>query len=178
MSELAKIIYTIEGIPHDLKALFNKFVDTFTKKDFWIKGTKYQIMDVGPREQFSTTFQLFPSEGGQIQMNISFIENPSSVDISYDKSLEFITPKGFAGKLLRKLVERQRDYIEKSMDLQMIPLIRNVIQESVRLIEGDKNLKETTADAPQDPLKILKIQFAKGEITEEEYLRKKEILEE
>ena len=135
-------------------------------------------MDVGPREQFSTTFQLFPSEGGQIQMNISFIENPSSVDISYDKSLEFITPKGFAGKLLRKLVERQRDYIEKLMDLQMIPLIKNTIQESVRLIEGDKDLKETTADAPQDPMQILKIQFAKGEITEEEYLRKKEILEE
>jgi len=135
-------------------------------------------MDVGPREQFSSTFQLFPSEGGQIQMNISFIENPSSVDITYDKSLEIITPKGFAGKLLRKLVEKQRDYIEKLMDLQMIPLIRNVIQESVRLIEGDKNLKETTADAPQDPLKILKIHFAKGEITEEEYLRKKEILEE
>ena len=135
-------------------------------------------MDVGPREQFSSTFQLFPSEGGQIQMNISFIENPSSVDISYDKSLEIITPKGFAGKLLRKLVEKQRDYIEKLMDLQMIPLIKNTIQESVRLIEGDKDLKETTADALQDPLKILKIQFAKGEITEEEYLRKKEILEE
>ncbi|TKJ23584.1 MAG: hypothetical protein CEE43_02680 [Promethearchaeota archaeon Loki_b32] len=135
-------------------------------------------MDVGPREQFSTTFQLFPSEGGQIQMNISFIENPSSVDITYDKSLEIITPKGFAGKLLRKLVEKQRDYIEKLMDLQMIPLIKNTIQESVRLIEGDKDLKETTADAHQDPLKILKIQFAKGEITEEEYLRKKEILEE
>jgi len=135
-------------------------------------------MDVGPREQFSSTFQLFPSEGGQIQMNISFIENPSSVDITYDKSLEIITPKGFAGKLLRKLVEKQRDYIEKLMDLQMIPLIKNTIQESVRLIEGDKNLKETTADAPQDPLKILKIHFAKGEITEEEYLRKKEILEE
>ena len=135
-------------------------------------------MDVGPREQFSSTFQLFPSEGGQIQMNISFIENPSSVDISYDKSLEIIIPKGFAGKLLRKLVEKQRDYIEKLMDLQMIPLIKNTIQESVRLIEGDKDLKETTADALQDPLKILKIQFAKGEITEEEYLRKKEILEE
>jgi len=135
-------------------------------------------MDVGPREQFSSTFQLFPSEGGQIQMNISFIENPSSVDISYDKSLEIITPKGFAGKLLRKLVEKQRDYIEKLLDLQMIPLIKNSIQESVRLIEGDKDLKETTADASQDPLKILIIQFAKGEITEEEYLRKKEILEE
>lgn len=135
-------------------------------------------MDVGPREQFSSTFQLFPSEGGQIQMNISFIENPSSVDITYDKSLEIITPKGFAGKLLRKLVEKQRDYIEKLMDLQMIPLIKNTIQESVRLIEGDKDLKETTADAPQDPMQILKIQFAKGEITEEEYLRKKEILEE
>lgn len=135
-------------------------------------------MDVGPREQFSSTFQLFPSEGGQIQMNISFIENPSSVDISYDKSLEIITPKGFAGKLLRKLVEKQRDYIEKLLDLQMIPLIKNTIQESVRLIEEDKDLKETTADASQDPLKILIIQFAKGEITEEEYLRKKEILEE
>lgn len=135
-------------------------------------------MDVGPREQFSSTFQLFPSEGGQIQMNISFIENPSSVDITYDKSLEIITPKGFAGKLLRKLIEKQRDYIEKLMDLQMIPLIKNTIQESVRLIEGDKDLKETTADAPQDPMQILKIQFAKGEITEEEYLRKKEILEE
>lgn len=135
-------------------------------------------MDVGPREQFSSTFQLFPSEGGQIQMNISFIENPSSVDISYDKSLEIITPKGFAGKLLRKLVEKQRDYIEKLMDLQMIPLIKNTIQESVRLIEEDKDLKETTADTLQDPLKILKIQFAKGEISEEVYLRKKEILEE
>ncbi|KKM74884.1 hypothetical protein LCGC14_1395880 [marine sediment metagenome] len=34
MSELAQIIYTIEGIPHDLNALFNNFTDTFTKKDF------------------------------------------------------------------------------------------------------------------------------------------------
>jgi hypothetical protein len=178
MSELAQIIYTIEGIPHDLNALFNKFVDTFTKKEYWIKGTKYQIMDVGPKENYSTTFQLFPSESGQIQMNIGFIENPSSVDISYEKTFEFITPKGIAGKMLRKLVERQREYLEKSMDLQMIPLVRNTVQESVRLIEGDKDLKESKPDTSQDPLKILKIQFAKGEITEEEYLRKKEILEE
>ena len=178
MSELAQKIYTIEGIPHDLKTLFNNFTDTFTKKEFWIKGTKFQIMDVGPREQLSTNFELFPSTGSQIQMNISFKENPSSVDIFYYKSLEFITPKGLAGKMMRKMMEKQKDFIEKGMDHQMIPLIKNTVQESVKLIEGEKDSKETKTEGSQDPIQILKLQFAKGEISEEEYLRKKKILEE
>lgn len=178
MSELAQIIYTIEGIPHDLKALFNKFVAIFTKKEFWMKGTKYQIMDVGPREQFSTIFQLIPVEGGNIQMYISFIENPSSVDIFYYKTLEFITPKGLAGKMLLKMMKKMKIVIEKSMDLTMIPLIKNSIQESIRFIEGEKDTQETKTGGSQDPVQILKVKFAKGEISEEDFLRKKKILEE
>ncbi|NVM35266.1 MAG: SHOCT domain-containing protein [Candidatus Lokiarchaeota archaeon] len=76
--------------------------------------------------------------------------------------------------MLRKLVEKQRGYIEEIMDQQMIPLIRISIQESIRQIEEE----ETKSEGPKDPLQILKIQFAKGEISEEEYLRKKKILEE
>lgn len=174
MNEIAQIIHTIEGIPHDLATLFNEFTNKFTKKEFWIKGTKYQIMEIGPRENFSTIFRLMPSEGGVIQMKISFLENPSSVDVYYDSTIEIITPKGFTGKMLRKLVKKQRGYIEEIMDQQMIPLIRISIQESIRQIEEE----ETKSEGPKDPLQILKIQFAKGEISEEEYLRKKKILEE
>ncbi len=178
MSELAQIVYTIEGIPHGLMALFNKFVEVFTNKEFWMKGTKYQIMDVGPREQFSTIFQLIPVEGGSIQMYISFKENPSSVDIFYYKTLEFITPKGLAGRMMLKMMKKMRSAIEKSMDLTMIPLIKNSIQESIRFVEGEKDTKETKTGGSQDPIKVLKVQFAKGEISEEDYLRKKKILEE
>jgi len=136
-------------------------------------------MDIGPKEKFSTTFQLFPSEGGRIQMNISFIENQSSIDVYYDKSLEILTPKGLAGKLLRKMMEKQRGYIEKSMDLTMIPLIKNCIQQTIRKLEEEKDshMKETKAESQKDPMQILKIQFAEGKISEEEYLRKKKILE-
>ena len=178
MSESAQIIYTIEGVPNDLTALFNNFVDAFTKKEFWIKGTKFQIMDVGPKEQLSTTFQLFPASGGNIQMNVSFKENPSSVDIFYYKNLEFIVPQGMAGKMMRKMMEKQKGFIEKAMDLQMIPLIKNTVQESVKLVDEEKDKKETKTEGSQDPVQILKIQFAKGELSEEDYLRKKKILEE
>lgn len=178
MNELARIIYKIEGIPHDLKALFNTFVEIFTNKEFWIKGTKYQIMDIGPQEQLSTTFQLFPSEGGLIQMKISFIETPSGVDISYNNTLEIITPKGIAGKMMRKMMENQKDFIQQAMDSQMIPLVINSIQESVKLPEDVKEEKPTKAESSQDPIHILKIQFAEGKISEEEYRRKRKILEE
>ncbi|MEE9376557.1 MAG: SHOCT domain-containing protein [Candidatus Lokiarchaeia archaeon] len=176
MSELAQIIYTIEGIPHDLTTLFNEFTNIFTKKEFWIKGTKFQIMDIGPRENVSTTFQLFPAQGGSVKMKISFIENPSSIDVFYDKNIEIIIPKGLAGKMMRKMIENQKDVYEESMDLQMIPLIKSAIQESIRQLEEEE--EETKSEGTQDPLQILKIQFAKGEISEELYLRKKKILEE
>jgi len=112
-------------------------------------------------------------------MDIGFIENQSSIDVYYDKSLEILTPKGLAGKLLRKMMEKQRGYIEKSMDLTMIPLIKNCIQQTIRKLEEEKDshMKETKAESQKDPMQILKIQFAEGKISEEEYLRKKKILE-
>jgi len=178
MNEMAKIIHTIEGTPHDLKTLFNDFINIFTKKEFWIKGTKFQIMEIGPIEKFSTIFQLMPGESGVIQMKISFLENPSSIDVYYELNIEFILPKGTLGKIARRMMEKQRGYVEEAMDHQMIPLIKHSIQESIRGLEEDKDLKETKAEGPQNPLQILKIQFAKGEISEEEYRRKKKILEE
>lgn len=176
MNEMVKIIHTIEGIPHDLTTFFNEFIKVFTKKEFWIKGTKFQIMEIGPREKFSTIFQLMPGESGVIQIKISFLENPSSIDVYYELNIEFIMPKGTLGKIARRMMEKQRGYIEEAMDHQMIPLIKSSIQETISGLEENK--EGTKSEDLQSPLQILKIQFAKGEISEENYLRKKKILEE
>jgi uncharacterized membrane protein len=74
------------------------------------------------------------------------------------------------------MIERQKNFLERSLDGQLVPLIQISIKEAIKITEKQDE-KESKADS-EDPLQILKVKFAKGEISEEEYLQKKKILEE
>jgi hypothetical protein len=176
MFPMEQIIYTIEGIPSDQRLFFENFIDILTQKQFWVKGTQYQIIEPGPREKFSTIFQLIPASNSIIQFTINFVEKPACIDVLYDKSMDFNVPDNIAGKLMKKMIERQKNFLERSLDGQLVPLIQISIKEAIEITEKQDE-KETKADS-EDPLQILKVKFAKGEISEEEYLQKKKILEE
>jgi hypothetical protein len=176
MNPMEQIIYTIEGIPSDQRLFFENFINILTQKQFWVKGTQYQIIEPGPRDNFSTIFQLIPASNSIIQFTINFVEKPAGIDVLYDKSMEFNVPDNIAGKLMKKMIERQKNFLERSLDGQLVPLIQISIKEAIKITEKQDE-KESKADS-EDPLQILKVKFAKGEISEEEYLQKKKILEE
>ncbi|HJX69049.1 MAG TPA: PH domain-containing protein [Dehalococcoidia bacterium] len=72
--------------------------------------------------------------------------------------------------VLDKLLKGQADYISR------------VIQENVRRMSGDTTSPVTTNQqtppaSPEDPLQILKLRFARGEITKEQFEEMKRALE-
>lgn len=178
MNPMEEIIYTIEGVPSDLGLFFENFIDILTTKQFWVKGTQYQILEPGPRDNLSTIFQLIPTSNGIVKFNINFVEKPAGIDVFYDKTIDFNVPDMLAGKLLKRMIEKQRDFIERGFDSQLIPLIQVSIKEAIRKIEKtlEQDLEESK-ETSKEALQILKVKFAKGEISEEEFLRKKELLE-
>ena len=88
----------------------------------------------------------------------------------------------FGKKMMKKMIESQRGMIQQSMDNLITPLIKVSIREALKKTEDDRysDLPDSKIDSStvQDPLKLLKLKFVEGEISEEEYLRKKKILEE
>lgn len=178
MNPMEEIIYTIEGVPSDLKLVFENFIENLITKQFWLKGTQYQILEPGPRENLTTVFQLIPASNSIVKFDIKFIEKPAGIDVFYNKTIEFNVPDNIAGKLLKRMIEKQRDFFERGLDSQLIPLIQVSIKEALRKVEKtlEKDLEEGKETA-KEALQILKVKFAKGEISEEEYLRKKELLE-
>ncbi|MFX1304022.1 MAG: SHOCT domain-containing protein [Promethearchaeota archaeon] len=176
---MEEIIYTIEGVPSELGLVFENFIDILITKQFWVKGTQYQILEPGPRENLTTVFQLIPTSNGIVKFDIKFIEKQTGIDVFYDRTIDFNVPDMIAGKLLKRMIEKQRDFIERGFDSQLIPLIQVSIKEAIRKVEKslEQDLEEGKETA-KEALQILKVKFAKGEISEEEYLRKKELLEE
>lgn len=187
------LIETIKEVPWNLEVFFENFINIFTQKSLLLQGTKLQIIENGPREGLSSMFQLYPSGASTTKFKISFLETSSVLEVYYEFNMEMLSMPNmpFGGKkmnkkinkVMGKMMDSQSGFFQQSTGNFLLPLIKTSIKETIKKTEDDRysglQLQPSTHidSSVQDPLKLLKLKYVEGEITEEEYLRKKKILE-
>ena len=158
--------YSVDKIPADPDSFFENFINIFSSYNFLI-GSPLTIDEIGPRENLKTTFQFV----GMIFLNynctIRFEIESSKLTVFAQTIIEFT---------MRRTVQM------KSGTKMYNKIFRDVMERNVKKAVGEafeskkKEIESGTKDV--DPLKHLKLKFVNGEISEEEYQRKKKILEE
>ena len=89
--------------------------------------------------------------------------------------------------MMSGMTGRQTDIFKQQTDAKLIPIIQNCLNKTKKKLKEKKEKKEKhdkeekqerSFKKTKDPMKLLKLKFVEGLITEEDYLRKKKILEE
>ena len=190
-------IQTIKKIPVEIEKFFKKFIKVFTKQTLWVEGTKIEVAEIGPNEGNKTTFQCLPTTMTNSKFIVVFEKNKSGIDVLYESQVEMNMPDlseamgGFGGKMMggmmKKVMKQASGFMQQATgmlsqvtDNQMKTLIQTSIQKTISKLKDKKQEHENkeTPKKTKDPIKLLKLKFVEGEISEEEYLRKKKILEE
>jgi len=167
------IVEVIKEIPEDFEKFFERFIENFTAKSFAEGGAKIEIIEIGPREEKKTTFQLLPATSMEVKFPVLFEQKPFGIEVSFTLDIEMITAgKKMGGKLAKKMLNARLEVFEAGLNNQLSMLIKMSIAESLK--QSEEGLGKTI---DKDPLKILKLQFVNGEISEDEYIRKKNLLE-
>jgi len=168
MSQVSQVIETIKEKPDDINNFFNVFADILIKQTMWTEGTKYEIIEIGPREKLWSSFQLLPVSGGQFSFTVAFGISDDIIEVMYDYKLEFLLKVPFK-KFLIKMAK-------KVMNPQIVALIIKSLNGAKKKIKEEITSEVAKPISTDDPLKLLKIKMVNGEISEEEYLRKKKLL--
>jgi len=158
--------YSIQNIPEiDPDLLFENFINIFASYHITM-GFALTINEIGPRENLKTTFQFLGMMIMNLNCAIRFEVESSKLTVFTQDTVEFTRPTG--GK---KMAAK---YLLKNFRPIMAIHIKKAVVEAFEYKK--KQIESGTGEA--DPLKQLKLKFVDGEISEEEYLRKKMILEE
>ena len=167
------IVDLIKDIPGNFKKYFEQFIEIFTTKSFWEGNAKIEIIEIGPREENNTTFQLLPATNMEVKFPVLFNKTSSGTEVSFNLDIKLITGSDTKSpKLGKKMLKARLNTFEAGLNNQLSMLIKMALDDLRTPLEGQiDETKET------DPLKILKLQLVKGEISEDEYIRKKNILE-
>lgn len=169
-----RVIHTIKDFKGDINTLFNAFIDDLVSQELIEVGTRYSLTEIGPRKDYSTIIQIVVRSHTTIKVNVSFSQNLSDIDINYastaetDFSLVLKTNRRAVKKIQQKLGE---DGMQNARDASLVPLIQKSITGVVKSLQ-----EKPVGTTAEDPLTILQRKFVNGEISEEEYLRKKELL--
>ncbi len=168
------IVEAIKEIPVDFNIFFEHFIKNFTARTFSEGGAIIEIIEIGPREERKTKFQLLPATSMEVKFPVLFEQKPYGIEVSLDLDIEMITAgkKMGGGKLAKKMLNAKLEVFEAGLNNQLSMLIKMSIAESLK--QSEDRLGKKSDD---DPLKILKLQFVNGEISEDEYIRKKNLLE-
>ena len=164
----------MKEVPEDFQKFFERFIDIFTSKTFSEGGTKIKIIEIGPREERVTSFQLLPATSMEVKFPVLFEQKPFGIEVSIDLDIQMITggKKVTVGKLQKKMLKAKLEVFEAGLNNQLGIIIKTSIADAMQ--QSEEGLGKKTNE---DPLKILKLQFVNGEISEEEYIRKKNLLE-
>ena len=166
---MSEVVVTISESFDDVSTFFNVFAEILLKQTMWSEGTKMEIMELGPRDKLRSNFKLLPSAGYEFTFTVAFEISSDKVNVLYEYNIEFLVNIPFK-KMMIKMAR-------KSLSPQITSLVQKSVNEAIKKMNepiSSEVIKPTSSD---DPLKLLKIKFVNGEISEEEYLRKKEILE-
>lgn len=166
------IVDVIKEIPDDFEKFIEQFIKIFTAKSFWEGGTKIEIIEIEPREERKPRFQLLPASNMEVKFPVLFEQKPFGIEVSFDLDAQLIMGgKKKGGKLMKKMINTRLDVYKAGLNNQLSILIKHSLGELMKPPEG--GLEKTSDD---DPLKNLKTQFVNGEISEEEYIHKKNLL--
>jgi len=102
-----------------------------------------------------------------LNSTIRFEIESSKLTVFAQPFIEFNIHRGAGKKILVK-------QINKTFSPLMVKHIKDAVEEAFNY----KNIGAESGTGDADPLKQLKLKYVNGEISEEEYLRKKYILEE
>jgi len=161
-----KEYYSVKKVPSDPNSFFENFIEIFATKSFSV-GVALTIDEKGPRENLKTVFQFIGMIGMNWYSTIRFEIESSKLTVFAQLFIEFTIRRGAGKKVLAK-------QMQKTFQPQMAKHIEDAVEEAFNLKK--KDIESGTGDA--DPLKQLKLRLVNGEISEEEYLRKKKLLEE
>jgi hypothetical protein len=88
---LVFIVEAIKEIPVDFEIFFEQFIKNFTAKSFAEGGAKIEIIEIGPREERKTTFQLLPATSMEVKFPVLFEQKPFGIEVSLNLNIEMIT---------------------------------------------------------------------------------------
>jgi hypothetical protein len=166
---MSQVVVTISESPDDVPTFFNIFADILIKQTMWSEGTKMEIMELGPRDKLQSKFKLLPSSGYEFTFTVVFDISSDKINVLYEYNLEFLLKMPMM-KLMEKMAR-------KTLSPQISSLVHKSVNEAIKKMKEDISSEVIKPTSSDDPLKILKIKFVNGEISEEEYLHKKKILE-
>jgi hypothetical protein len=171
---MAVIVDVIKEIPDDFEKFFEQFIKIFITKTFYEGNTKIEIIEIGSREARKATFQLLPATSMIVKFPVLFEQKPNGIEVSFSLDIELImgSKKKKGGKLGKKMLNARIDVFEAGLNNQLSMLIKMSLADLMKPPEGGS--RKTNDD---DPLKKLKLQFVNGEISEDEYIHKKNLLE-
>lgn len=157
-------IYSLDKAPEDPELFFEEFIKIFSSHQIAVV-TLLTIDEKGPRENLKTTFQFYGPMSLDLFCTIRFEIDTSNLKVFLQPAIEVNLPRG------AKVIAKR---IEKTYTPTITKHIKQAVDESFESKKKEIDSKPTT----DDPLKKLKLKFVNGEISEEEYLHKKKILEE
>jgi len=160
-----KEYYSVKKVPSDPNSFFENFIDIFAAKSFSM-GVSLTIDEKGPRENLKTIFQFIGMIGMNLNSTIRFEIESSKLTVFGQPFIEFNIPRAAGKKMITKQIGKT-----------FHPLMAKHIKDAVEEAFNYKNRGAESGTGAADPLKQLKLRFVNGEISEEEYLRKKQILE-
>ena len=159
-------VYSVDKIPADPDSFFENFINIFASYNF-IVGAPLTIDEIGPRENLKTTFQFIGMVFLNYNCTIRFEIESSKLTVFAQTIIEFTMRRTSQMRMGTKMYNKMfRDVMEIN--------IKKAVNETFE--SKKKEIESGTKDV--DPLKQLKLRFVNGEISEEEYRRKKKILEE
>ena len=105
-----------------------------------------------------------------------------TIDYQYKDMANFKVEKGIMfAKIKIKMRYMSDDLILDGLPKNKIDIISRIINEGIRRADSPESkpqiVQQTTVSESEDPIRLLKIRLAKGDITKEEYEEMKQILE-
>ena len=165
------IVDVIKEVPENFTTFFDDFIKALTRKTFSEEGTEIQIIETGPREDWKTWFQLLPATSMEVKFVVNFEKKSLGIEVSFDLTADFISNIKKGGRLAKKMLDAKMNVFKDGLNNQLSMLIKQSLSESLKM--SNKAVSEKITN---NPLEILKLQLVKGEISEEEYMRKKKLL--
>ncbi len=167
-----KRVYESPEIPKKPNELFEYIDRKLNGKKFKSDtlGSALTITEVGPKTDLGSTYQMIGLVNASYKFTIRLV-----IGSQFEAYLKGVleTEQAMAKKLM---LASQFYYWSDAAEVFRKVLIKAI--EKSKKPPKEKKPKEEKEKKPKDPLKLLKLQFVEGKISEEEYFQKKKILEE
>jgi len=176
-------ITTVPVIPKDNDKFLEYFVKNLSGKKITMQNFEFPINTVGEPKELTANFQLIGLIKAALNFTIRFEISTSNTDVYFELKLTTEQPMMKAQLVMsanmyqNKILPLITKYVNKAITHKKKEPKEKKPKEPKEKKDKKPDDKEKKEKKPKDPLKRLKMQFVEGEISEEEYFRKKKILE-